>query len=155
MARAAKLQDVPLNVLYAVGLAETGHHGVLQPFDLNIDGKSVHSESLQSAMAAVAAARQAGAKAIDIGCMQINLQWHGNKFWSLADMFDPRRNIDYAARFLRELRRREGSWTLAVARYNAGPGNFAAQRQYVCRVIRQMVGSGMGNWTPAATELCR
>ena len=155
MSRAAGLNDIPINVLYAVGLVETGHRGVLRPFDINVDGLGVHSPDLAAALAAVARARQSGARLIDVGCMQINVRWHGDKFTSLADMFNARRNVEYAAGFLRELRRREGSWTLAVARYNAGPNNFGAQKEYVCRVIGQMVGSGMGNWTPAATRLCK
>ena len=36
----------------------------------------------------------------------------------------------------------------AVARYNAGPGNPAAEKTYVCSVIRNMVASGFGQWTP-------
>ncbi len=69
-------------------------------------------------------------------------------------MFDPGRNVDYAARFLRDLKGREGSWTLAVARYNAGPGNNPAQKRYVCGVIGKMVASGFGAWTPNATAFC-
>ena len=47
-------------------------------------------------------------------------------------MFDPARNVDYAARFLKELSTREGNWTMAVARYNAGPNNRSAQKRYIC-----------------------
>ena len=69
-------------------------------------------------------------------------------------MFDPAQNVAYAARFLKELRQREGSWTLAAARYNAGPNNNPAQKQYVCTVITNMVASGFGSWTPAAKSFC-
>ncbi len=55
--------------------------------------------------------------------MQINHHYHGDKFADVEAMFDPAQNVDYAARFLKELRAREGSWTMAVARYNAGPNN--------------------------------
>ena len=86
--------------------------------------------------------------------MQVNYRYHGEKFASVSQMFDPSSNVDYAARFLRELRTREGSWTMAVARYNAGPNNDPAQRKYVCAVIRSMVSAGMGAWTAAARVLC-
>jgi soluble lytic murein transglycosylase-like protein len=59
-------------------------------------------------------------------------------------MFDQHENVDFAAHFLKELRVREGSWTLAAARYHAGPGNNPAQKRYVCQVIANMVASGFG-----------
>jgi soluble lytic murein transglycosylase-like protein len=155
MARAAAASGVPLNVLYSVGLTETGRRGELGPYDMNVDGREVHSGSLGEAMARFAAARAEGAKFIDVGCMQINVHFHGENFRSLAEMFDPAKNVDYAANFLKGLRAEAGSWTLAVARYNAGPGNPAAERTYVCAVIRNMVASGFGQWTDGARALCR
>ncbi len=68
-------------------------------------------------------------------------------------MFNPPDNVEYAARF-QELRTREGTWTMAVARYNAGPHNNPAQKQYVCRVIKNMVASGFGSWTENAKKFC-
>jgi soluble lytic murein transglycosylase-like protein len=69
-------------------------------------------------------------------------------------MFDPGKNVDYAARFLKELRAREGSWTMAVARYNAGPANKIGQRRYICSVIGSLVNSGFGSWTNNARAFC-
>jgi soluble lytic murein transglycosylase-like protein len=69
-------------------------------------------------------------------------------------MFDPRRNVDYAALFLKRLREREGSWTMAVARYHAGPNNNPAQKRYVCAVITNMVATGFGSWTENARSFC-
>jgi soluble lytic murein transglycosylase-like protein len=123
MTRAAALSGVPLNVLYSVGLTETGRQGELSPYDMNIDGQDVHSASLAEATARFAQAKARGAKLIDIGCMQINHRWHAAEFHSLSEMFDPARNVEYAAAFLKALHSEAGSWTLAVARYNAGPGN--------------------------------
>ena len=155
MTRAAAESGVPLNVLYSVGLTETGRHGALQPYDLNVDGREVHAESLSEALQRFAEAKASGAKLIDVGCMQINAHFHGSHFSSLAAMFDPAANVDYAASFLKALKAREGSWTLAVARYNAGPANPAAERTYVCAVIRNMVASGFGRWTANARTLCQ
>ena len=154
LAAAARESGVPLDILYSVGLTETGHKGVLGPYDLNIDGRSVHSETLAVALEIYARAEQSGAKFIDIGCMQINHRFHAAHFRSLEDMFDPERNVRYAAGFLKTLYAQEGSWTLAVARYNAGPDNPRAQRVYVCAVIAHMVESGLGAWTPRAREFC-
>ena len=62
-------------------------------------------------------------------------------------MLEPATNVDYAARFLQELKAREGTWTMAVARYHAGPDNDPAQKRYVCRVIANLVATGFGAWT--------
>jgi len=155
MTRAAKKYDVPLGVLYAVGLTETGRRGSLHPYALNIEGPSYFPGSLPEAMDRFERARKQGAKLIDIGCMQINHFYHGRQFRSVNDMFDPHENVDYAARFLKELKSKEGSWTLAAARYHAGPGNNPAQKQYVCTVIANMVASGFGAWTPNARSFCK
>ena len=154
VAAAAKRYDIPLAVFYAVGLLETGGRNGLQPYAMNIEGRASSNASLEEALATFEAAHRRGASLIDIGCMQINYRWHGDKFSSVTEMFDPARNVDYAARFLRELKEREKTWTLAVARYNAGPNNNAAQKQYVCGVIRKMVNSGFGSWTVNARNFC-
>ena len=155
MTRASALHGVPLNVLYSVGLTETGRRGELSPYDMNVDGQAVHSTSLPEAMARFAEAKGRGAKFIDIGCMQINHHFHAAEFRSLSEMFDPVHNVEYAANFLKALKAQAGSWTLAVARYNAGPGNPAAEKTYVCSVIRNMVASGFGQWTANARALCQ
>ena len=154
MTRAARANDIPLQILYSVALTETGNRGALDPYDMNVDGRAVHSDSLDEALARFALERSRGAKLIDIGCMQVNHRWHGSHFRSVAEMFDPERNVQYAASYLKSLRREAGSWTLAVARYNAGPSNARAQRTYVCAVIANMVASGEGRWTPNARDFC-
>ncbi len=60
----------------------------------------------------------AGAK----GLMQIVQRWHPN----LADPFDAVESIDYAAEFLRKLHDRFGTWSKALAAYNAGPTALAS-----------------------------
>jgi hypothetical protein len=154
MAEAARDYGVPLDILYSVGLTETGAKGVLGPYELNVDGRTVHSDTLAQALAAYERADKGGAKFIDIGCMQINHRYHAAHFRSLAEMFDPERNVRYAAGLLKTLRAQEGSWTMAVARYNAGPDNRQAQRLYICAVISHMVESGVGAWTPQARAFC-
>jgi len=152
--RAAERYRIPIGILYAVGLAETGKKGSLQPNALNIEGKAVFPASTRAAVDAVAEARHAGARLIDVGCMQVNQYYHGDRFGSLADMLDPKQNVDYAARFLLTLKGRHDTWSMAVARYHAGPGNDPAQKEYVCRVIANMVAAGFGRWTDNARGFC-
>jgi len=154
MDQAAKRYDVPLAVLYAVGMTETGRRGSLQPFALNLQGPSFFAANLDEALRRFEEARKSGAKLIDVGCMQIDHHFHASHFRSLEAMFDPHENVDFAARFLKELRAKEGSWTLAAARYHAGPANDPAQKRYVCQVITNIVASGFGAWTANARAFC-
>jgi soluble lytic murein transglycosylase-like protein len=155
MVRASRAHGVPLGVLYAVGLTETGGSGGMRPYLLNVEGRAVVATTLAQALNEFSVARRQGAKLIDLGCMQINHHFHRDKFESLEAMFDPVRNVDYAARFLKELRLSQGSWTMAAARYNAGPNNDPAQKRYVCRVIGNMVRSGFGSWTANSRAFCQ
>jgi soluble lytic murein transglycosylase-like protein len=155
MVAAAADEGIPLGVLYAVGLTETGRKGQLQPYALNVEGRSVLAASRDEALKEFRQARNEGKKLIDLGCMQINHHYHGKEFRSVADMLEPRGNVQYAARFLRELKAREGSWAMAVARYHAGPNNDPAQKRYICAVIRNLVATGFGAWTPKARKFCR
>ena len=152
--RAADRYGVPAGILYAVGLAETGRKGSLQAYALNIEGKAVFKRSAREAELEFEKARRSGARLIDLGCMQINHRYHADKFASVRHMLDPRLNVDYAARFLADLKRRHGSWSMAVARYHAGPDNDPAQKRYVCRVIANLAATGFGSWTPQARSFC-
>ena len=155
MTLAAQKHGVPLGMLYAVGLTETGRGDSLQPYALNIDGRPSYANDKSGALARFKDAVAAGAKLIDVGCMQINHHFHARHFLSVEQMLEPAANVDYAARFLKELKAREGSWTMAVARYHAGPDNDPAQKRYVCRVIVNMVATGFGAWTSQSLAFCR
>ena len=154
IAAAADKYGVPEGILYSVGLTETGRRGSLQPWALNIEGKAVFAASRKDAISAFSDARTRGARLIDLGCMQINHHYHGDQFSSPDDMLNPRKNVEYAAKFLSRLHSRHVTWTMAVARYHAGPDNDPAQKRYVCRVIANLVATGYGKWTSAASTFC-
>jgi soluble lytic murein transglycosylase-like protein len=154
MAQASRKYEIPLGILYAVGLTETGIDGNLHANALNLEGKTVYSLTKLQAIERFNAARTAGMKLIDVGCMQLNWHFHGEHFSSVAEMLDPHKNVDYAARFLSELKAREGDWTLAAARYNAGKNNDPAQKRYVCHVLDRLAKSGFGGWTPKSRAFC-
>jgi Transglycosylase SLT domain len=154
LARASQEEQVPLPVLYAVGLTESGNKGRLHPFALNIEGKTVFAKDKQDALRHFANARKQGKKLIDLGCMQVNHHFHGSNFSGPAEMLVPDKNVTYAARFLKQLRQEHGSWTMAVARYHASARNKKAQKRYICAVISNLVRSDLGNWTPDAKAFC-
>lgn len=152
---AAGRHNVPIGILYSVGLTETGRKGSLQPYALNVAGKAVFAKSKAEAKREFERARAAGIKLVDLGCMQINHHYHSEHFDSIDDMLDPAKNVEYAALFLQRLKRRYTHWTMAVARYHAGPDNDPAQKKYVCRVIANLVATGFGKWTTNAKNFCK
>jgi soluble lytic murein transglycosylase-like protein len=154
MIRVSKAYDIPVGVLYSVGLTESGRRNSLQPYALNIHGRAFFGASKEEALAEFQASRARGKKLIDIGCMQINHHYHRDQFPSLDAMFDPALNVEYSAKFLKRLKARHDTWTMAVARYHAGPHNNPAQQRYVCTVIRNMVATGFGQWTDNARSFC-
>ena len=153
--KAAHKYNIPVGILYSVGLTETGKNGTLYPYALNIAGKAVYAKSNSHAIKLFHDAKTKNVKLIDVGCMQINHYYHSNEFPSLEAMLNPRHNVDYAARFLSRLKRRHKNWTMAVARYHAGPNNDPAQKRYICRVISNLVATGYGNWTQPARQFCQ
>lgn len=67
------------------------------------------------------------------------------KMLGVKDPFDPKSSIDGGARYLRRLLDRLGSVRLAVAAYNAGPGNVTdgvprngQTEHYVAKVMRRL-----------------
>lgn len=155
LAIAAKKYSVPIAVLYAVGLTESGRKGRLHPHALNVEGKTYFPKSIREALGVFTNARREGKVLIDLGCMQINHKYHRAAFRSLNAMFDPAENVDYSARFLRRLKNRHGTWSMAVARYHAGGKNHAAQKKYVCRVLRHMIDQKLARATKTSEKICK
>lgn len=56
-----------------------------------------------------------------VGIAQLVPRWHPN-----VNAYDPVASIDYAANFMRQLYNQFGTWSAALAAYNWGPGNVAA-----------------------------
>lgn len=151
---AAQKYGIPAGILYSVGLTETGRKGSLHPNALNIEGKAVYADSPRHALYIFENASADNKKLIDLGCMQINHYYHRGEFNSVKEMLDPKKNVEYAAKFLSRLKQRHKTWTMAVARYHAGPNNDPAQKKYVCRVISNLIASGYGKWTKPARSFC-
>ena len=69
-------------------------------------------------------------------------QDHPDAFATLADAFDPVRNADYAAGFLRRLQSRTGSWDSAIADYHSDTPDLGLP--YERRVLAVWHGQGPG-----------
>ena len=87
--------------------------------------------------------------------MQINHHFHGADFHSLSEMFDPARNVEYAANFLKALQGARGLVDAGGGPLQRRARQSGGGKTYVCSVIRNMVASGFGQWTANARALCQ
>lgn len=114
---------IPNNLLLAIGLQETGRNvdGALTvwPYAANAAGTGKYFGSRSEAVRWVSAKRRSGVRSVDVGCMQINLRWHPDAFDSVREGYDPRVNVDYAARLLRDRFDRSGDWLQAAGTYHS------------------------------------
>lgn len=128
-ARAAKNSGVPVAVLRAISLTETGRmrNGAFDswPWTVNMEGKGVWFDTPSEALDYAQKNFGRGARSFDVGCFQINYKWHGQAFDSIADMFDPDQNAAYAAKFLTELYEEFGDWSKAAGAYHSRTPKFA------------------------------
>jgi hypothetical protein len=112
-ARAEKIYGIPKGYLRAISETEVGigAFGKLRSWSLNVDGNSMYFRDKRDAIRYLSAL---DIKNIDVGCMQINKYWHGDKFASLREMLDPNTNIHYAAFILRSTYNKTKSWEKSV-----------------------------------------
>lgn len=123
----------------AIGRAESGVDTswgrLIWPWALNIGGKSVFAkdqdEALRLARESIATDPR---RFIDLGCLQINWQYHRDWVREPATALDPNWNVAYGARLLRNLAAQHGSWEKAVAFYHSA--NPLRQASYLAAVAR-------------------
>lgn len=132
---------LPTGLLLAIGRVESGRWDPMRgrvtawPWTINAAGKGLWFETKEAAAQMVRALLGGGTRSIDVGCFQINLQYHPLAFDNLEQGFDPVANARYAARFLLSLFSRTGSWEAAVEAYHsADPVLGFAYRQQVFSV---------------------
>ncbi len=121
--QAEAAHGIPTDLLLAIGLQEAGmsYKGsmTIWPWSLNVEGQGFRFNTRAEAEAFLADELAQGTRSIDVGCLQVNLRWHPDAFPSPAAGFDPARNADYAARFLRGLYLETGDWLQAAGRYHS------------------------------------
>lgn len=123
-AQAERALNIPEGFLFAMSKVESGRveaDGAVAPWPWTITAAGVghYYQSRQEAVAAVQAFRDQGVNSLDVGCMQINLQQHPDAFPSVDQAFDPVRNAQYGATFLRQMYDKTGSWPRAAAAYHS------------------------------------
>lgn len=147
--RAAEVANgIPRGLLRSIALAESGGYNKVKganaawPWTLNNAGRGFYFRSKPAAVRKVMALRRAGKTNIDVGCMQVNLYYHGRHFPTINAALDPATNTAYAGKLLRSLFRRTGNWRAAVGRYHsATPWR---SKRYAGKVYRFWSRSGGG-----------
>lgn len=128
-AEASERTGVPLSVLKAISLTETGRkwRGELRPWPwtVNMEGAGHWFDSRDDALAYAYREYKRGARSFDVGCFQINYKYHGDAFGSIEEMFDPLANALYAAGFLGRLYAESGSWSVAAGAYHSRTPKYA------------------------------
>ncbi|RED12778.1 transglycosylase SLT domain-containing protein [Pontivivens insulae] len=141
---AAQRHDIPRDVMRAITLTETGRRADGQfspwPWTVNMEGAGHWFDDLGAALAFIAPHHARGARSYDVGCFQLNWRWHGENFPDLETMFDPDRNADYAARYLRGHYEAFGDWTRAAGRYHSGTPEYATRYAARFAEIRASLG---------------
>lgn len=114
------------NLLQTIASVESGRWNaeagkrVAWPWTVHAKGKGRYYKTKAEAIAAVQDLQRRGITNIDVGCMQINLKYHGTAFKNLDEAFDPQKNADYSAQFLRSLyKRNKQNWTKTAMHYHS------------------------------------
>ena len=136
----------------AIGRAEAGTQTsagtVVWPWALNLAGQGVWAPSEAEALRRVRESLAADPRRfVDLGCMQVNWQFHRASFRDPAELLRPAMNVAYAARFLRNLAAQHGGWQKAVGFYHSG--NPARQAAYLEGVARRFCAA------PETAASCR
>lgn len=131
---------IPKNLLVAMAKVESGRYDKvskifkISPWVVQLKGKGYFFNTQQEAQTYVKKRRQEGITNIDIGCLQVNLHHHGKAFKDLAHAFTPEVNIEFAARYLKELRQKRGSWAKAIGYYHSA--NLVYNHPYRLKVYK-------------------
>ena len=121
---AEKAFNLPNGILASIARVESGRKtqdGLYKawPWTINDNGKGLFFDERDAAIKYIKRQVELNNIAIDIGCMQISVKWHGQAFSSQESMLDPHTNIAYAAIFLEELYQTHGDWELAIKHYHS------------------------------------
>lgn len=124
-ARWERISDVPPNLLTAISLAESARWSKQKkrirawPWTVTSGGPGSYFPTKAAAMAEVRRLQARGVTNIDVGCMQVNLHFHGHEFNNASHAMDPDINVAYAAKFLTRLRGDADSWGEAAGYYHS------------------------------------
>lgn len=147
-----RISDVPQGLLQAISLAESGRWSEPDkrvrawPWTVTSGGPGSYYPTKAAALAEVARLQARGVQNIDVGCMQVNMGFHGQNFESVAHAMDPDINVAYAAKFLTNLRANADSWAEAAGYYHS----MTPERTAYYRSKVEKFWAGLTNRAPGA-----
>lgn len=146
MQAVSRLYQIPLGLLHAISVTESGIDNQPWPWTLNVYGVPYRFTSATQTEQAVKNFFQRGIALVDIGPMQVDWQYHHRQFGHLAAAINPLRNIAVAGRILKNDYDQTGSWRAAVGLYHGG----GPQRQatYIRQVFSRWNHRGGAAVTP-------
>ncbi len=115
------------------------------PWTVNAQGRGRYFETKQQAIAEVKRLQASGVKSIDVGCMQINLAYHPNAFEDLEEAFNPYKNMEYGAKFLKKLyKQKNNDWNKAATAYHSSrPAKAQKYAQKLSKVYRGIIQASL------------
>lgn len=111
--------QLPKNILLAIAEVESGKDSHPWPWTINHRGRGMFFKNKVEMLKKVCQIIATGDRNIDIGCMQLNIFYHGKNFKSVNEMADPRKNIAYAGKMIKDFKEKYGSWVLAIKYYHS------------------------------------
>lgn len=144
--RIAHQYDVPGAILYAVALTESGmalKSGRFRawPWTLNVAGKPKRYATRKAAWIAIRYFMRQGVRSIDIGLLQVNWLWNGDKLGNTWAALDPIFNTRTGAKILQQAFAIKGNWPEAVGHYHSPgkkPGQQYRAKKYSNRVMKHL-----------------
>ena len=137
-------KGIPRYLLKSISLAETGRWdrqeraNVAWPWTVTALGVGNYFQNKVKALKYVHFLQANAITNIDVGCMQVNLHYHGHAFASLEDAMDPATNVTYAAKYLKGLYQSARSWTKAAGFYHSKtPRPFQAYKLKILKYWKQ------------------
>lgn len=153
--RQGALGGLPPNLLTAISFVESGRYDratqqkTAWPWTVMAEGQGRYFATKQEAVNEVRRLQRRGVKNIDVGCMQINLYYHGEAFPSLEAAFDPAVNVGYSMNFLQSLFKETGSWQAAAVRYHSATPEYA--NRYRVKIYEEWSALNVANPTGVPT----
>jgi len=148
-----KKYQIKKHLLSTIANVESGRwnqkqqRNVAWPWTVNAQGKGHFLETKQQAIAMVKKLQAQGVRSIDVGCMQINLAYHPDAFDNLEEAFNPYKNVEYGAKFLKKLYAQKGNdWNKAATSYHSSSPKKAKKYAHkLSKVYKSIVQASLSD----------